>query len=190
MSSDATPSGVVARIWPSGIASNNRSFTELASKKSLVWLPCFTVLNGIVVNSPAMPVSVTLNARRRAWRSRVVCPDACAESRRTSRTIPYRAYCGTFAQWGRGQRSPRDSSLRRLLFPRQVAAGRLRVRRSHQSLSHQHRVHPDLLELLHVGACVDAGLGHHGLPGGHVGEELERDVQVHCERHEVPVVDP
>src|SRR3954449_3079990 len=71
----------------------------------------------------------------------------------------------------------------------QVAAGDLRILGAHQRLPHQHGVDTDALELVHLLAVDDAGLRHHGLPGGHVGQQVERARQVHGEVGEVAVVD-
>ena len=57
------------------------------------------------------------------------------------------------------------------------------------ALAHQHGVDADPLELVELVARVDARLRHDGLAGGHVGEQLERPLEVDAEVGEVAVVD-
>src|SRR5947209_15416755 len=71
----------------------------------------------------------------------------------------------------------------------QLAEAHLGIGRAHQQLPDQHGVDADALELLDLLAAVDPRLADHGLPGRHVGEQLEGAVQVDAEVGEVAVVD-
>src|SRR6478672_3744850 len=96
------------------------------------------------------------------------------------------------AQCGRAPSTPvknRRCSRLSLGEARQGAAGRLDVLGAQQRLAHQHGVHADLVELVELLAGRVAGLRDHGLAGGHVGQQLQRGLEVDLEVGEVAVVD-
>ena len=83
---------------------------------------------------------------------------------------------------GRRRRQASSSSAQSLRrsprLPRQLAAGLLGIVGAHQRLPDQHRVDADPLELLDLLARADAALGDDRLAGRHVGEQLERALEV------------
>src|SRR5712672_1854467 len=66
----------------------------------------------------------------------------------------------------------------------------LGIRRSHESLADQDRVHPHSLQLLDLLTGADPGLRDDRLPGRHVGQQVESRLDVDGEVVEVAVVDP
>ena len=72
----------------------------------------------------------------------------------------------------------RSVSLRVLLAADQLAAGLLGVVGAHQRLADQHGVDAHPLELLDLLARADAALRDDRLAGRHVGEQLERALEV------------